>query len=291
MTTTPDTSFSETAPAKINLALHITGRRDDGYHLLDSLFVYTSGGDVLTAEPADTLTLTITGPFGDTLTKAGGAGDDNLVLKAARLLQEATNTSLGAAISLEKNLPVASGIGGGSSDAAAALRLLQRLWGVCLPANDLAVLALSLGSDIPPCLAPSPQHVVGVGEQVTPLAPASTAYCLLVNPLIGISTPAVFKAFKAANCPFSQPLKGTSFQAALAAHNDLQSAAVELVPTLPKALALLSDQKGCKLARMSGSGATLFALFDNADEAQAARGAFTKLYPDWWTYLDTVELP
>ena len=280
----------ELAPAKINLALHVTGRRDDGYHLLDSVFVYTVHGDVLKATLADTLKLTVDGPFGNTLS---GLSDpaSNLVMRAAYALQSALGENYGAHLHLTKNLPLASGIGGGSSDAAATLRLLQCLWRKTLKHNRLHQIALSLGADVPPCLSPGPQHVSGVGEQVATLPVGTTAWVLLVNPLIGISTPTAFKAYQESGTAFSAGLTAVNFDGAVAGRNDLEPAAFSLVPVLRDGLDTLNSSNGALLARMSGSGATLFAIFKNEHEAQAAEQQFRSIYPGWWTMTDSVQLP
>ena len=181
---------TEAAPAKLNLYLHVVGRRDDGYHLLDSLVAFAEAGDVLRARPANGLRLTLDGAFGRAL-----AGEpDNLVLRAARLLAEAAGVPPHAELVLEKNLPVASGIGGGSADAAAALRLLQRLWNVSLPAATLQQLALRLGADVPVCLHGHPVRMGGIGERLEPVPALPPCGLLLVNPGVAVQTRPVFQA-------------------------------------------------------------------------------------------------
>ena len=190
--------LEETAPAKVNLFLHVVGRRSDGYHLLDSLAVFPAVGDALRATPAEVLSLALAGPFGGALQ----AEPDNLVLRAARGLAELTGVRTGAYLTLAKTLPVASGIGGGSADAAAALRLLGRLWGVAPAAEALRALALRLGADVPVCLAGRPARMGGVGEVLSP-APALPAFGLvLINPGVAVATPEVFRARVG---PFSAP--------------------------------------------------------------------------------------
>jgi 4-diphosphocytidyl-2-C-methyl-D-erythritol kinase len=261
----------ELAPAKVNLFLHVTDRRADGYHVLDSLAIFAGVHDVVSAEPADALSLRVTGPFAAALT------EDNLVLRAAR--------ALGArrALRLEKNLPVASGIGGGSADAAAALRLLAG----SMPAAELARIAAGLGADVPVCLACAPARMGGVGE-VLSAAPHLPEFGLaLINPGVGVATPEVFRA---RSRPFSGPASlpaGWASAAAMAedlAHltNDLEAPAMALCPAIGDVLAALRATDGCLLARMSGSGATCFALFDTPARAAAAAACCAR--PGWWCW-------
>lgn len=267
-------ALSEFAPAKINLALHVLGRRADGYHLLDSLVAFAGVGDVLRAEPSDGLTLRLAGPFAPAL----AAEADNLVLRAARALAEAAGVAPGARLTLEKHLPVASGIGGGSADAAATLRVLQRLWGVALAPDRLAALALRLGADVPVCLSSRPARMGGIGERLDPAPALPECGLLLANPGVAVSTPAVFRARTG---DFSAPLALPAAwpdAAAMAADlagmgNDLEAPAVALCPQVGELLAALR-RAGCLLARMSGSGATCFALFPTPGEAAAAAPAF-----------------
>jgi 4-diphosphocytidyl-2-C-methyl-D-erythritol kinase len=265
----------ELAPAKVNLALHVTGRRPDGYHLLDSLVVFPEIGDRLAAEPAPRLSLEIDGPFAAGL----GDGEDNLVIRAARLLGDGR----GATLRLHKALPVASGIGGGSADAAAALRLLARLWDLALPP---AGAALALGADVPVCLRSRSGRMRGIGEAFEPLELPSFAV-LLVNPGIPVSTGGVFARLASReNPPLSPPPRfadAGAFVAWLAMQrNDLESPARALAPAIDAVLAALAAQPGCALARMSGSGATCFGLFEREAEAAAAAAALARERPDWW---------
>ncbi len=269
-------SFSRFAPAKVNLFLHVTGRRADGYHLLDSLAVFPEAGDVVAATAAEALSLEISGPFGAVLR----AEEDNLLLRAARLLAPGR----GAALRLEKNLPVASGIGGGSADAAAALQVLAGLWAV---EADLPALALQLGADVPVCLASRPARMQGIGEILAP-APALPDFgMVLVNPGVAVPTPAVFKARQGG---FSTPPdlpEGWADVGAMVADlarctNDLQEAAIGIAPVIGEVLAVLSALPGAKLARMSGSGATCFALFASPAAATAAAAQIGR--PGWWAW-------
>ncbi len=263
------------APAKVNLYLHVTGRREDGYHLLDSLAVFPAVGDTLTARADAVLSLTLAGRFGASL----AAEPDNLLLRAARALAPGR----GAALGLEKNLPIASGIGGGSADAAAALRVLSRLWG--MPKANLPALALGLGADVPVCLASRPARMQGIGEILAPVPALPDFGMVLVNPGVAVPTPSVFKARSG---DFTSPAilpESWPDAAAMAADlrrcgNDLQAPAIGIAPVIGEVLAVLDALPGCLLARMSGSGATCFALFANAAAAQAA--AQTIARPNWW---------
>jgi 4-diphosphocytidyl-2-C-methyl-D-erythritol kinase len=275
--------LEEYAPAKVNLALHVLGRRADSYHLLDSLVVFAGVGDVLRAEPADTLSLRLAGPFAAALAEE----PDNLVLRAARALAAAAGIEPRAHVVLEKHLPVASGIGGGSADAAAGLRLLARLWNVRLGAQELAALGLMLGSDIPVCLAGRPARMGGVGETLQPAPALPHCGLALVNPGRKLATAAVFQARRGA---FSPPLdlpaawrEAGAMAADLARlGNDLEGPAQSLAPEIGAVLAALRAAPRCLLARMSGSGATCFGLF--ATGAQAAAAAAGLARPGWWTW-------
>jgi len=258
----------------------VTGRRPDGYHRLDSVAVFACIGDRLGAAAAEGLSLGIEGPFATGLS----AGEDNLVLRAARALAAAGGIAPKAALSLTKNLPAASGLGGGSADAAASLRLLGRMWGV----EGLADLAVGLGADVPVCLgAPRPARMGGIGE-VLSAAPALPELGLcLVNPGVAVATASVFAARRG---PFSPPARlpgGWADAASLAADlarlgNDLEAPAIGLCPAIRAALAALEALPGCLLARMSGSGATCFGLFP--DPAAAARAAAGLGRPGWWCW-------
>jgi 4-diphosphocytidyl-2-C-methyl-D-erythritol kinase len=275
------------ARAKVNLYLHVVGRRADGYHLLDSLVVFADLGDELRIEPAAGISLAIDGPFGAGLS----ASDDNLVLRAARALAGALEAkglpAGGAALRLSKHLPVASGIGGGSADAAATLMGLARLWRVPEGAVDLARIGLALGADIPVCLAQRPCFMGGIGETLDPVPALPTASLLLVNPGVAVSTPAVFKARQGA---FSKPARWQEAlpdAQALARRlarcgNDLEAPAIALEPAIGEALAALRGLPGLRLARMSGSGATCFGLFDDLAAARGAAARLQAARPAWW---------
>jgi 4-diphosphocytidyl-2-C-methyl-D-erythritol kinase len=273
--------LTETAYAKVNLALHVRRRRDDGYHEIESLFVFARDGDLLGAAPAPAgeVALTIDGPFAAGL----DAGEDNLVVKAARALLAAVGGGgHGAHVHLTKNLPVASGIGGGSADAAAALRLLVRLWGLDMPAADLAAIALSLGSDVPACLYSVTQMVGGRGEALTSVAPAGLAGTpmLLVNPAVPVSTGPVFAGWDRVD---RGPLEAIDLPGIIAhGRNDLQAPAITIAPAIAEVLAALDLCDGVRLARMSGSGATCFALFDDMAACASAAATLGAARPDWW---------
>lgn len=269
------------ARAKVNLALHVVGRRADGYHLLDSLVAFADFGDVVTVEPAPSLSLSITGPMAAGLS----AGPDNLVLKAAQML----GNPLGAAITLEKRLPIASGIGGGSADAAATMQALGALWGCALPD---AGQVLALGADVPVCLAGQSCRMAGIGDQISPIA-LPPAHLVLVNPGVGLSTAAVFGALLCRDNPPLPPAAPMPDAVALAAYlghcrNDLEAPALSLVPQIGAVLAALQGQTGCLLARMSGSGATCFGLFASASAAEAAATALRAQSGAWWVQATTM---
>lgn len=273
----------EPAPAKVNLYLHLIGRRDDGYHLLDSLVVFAGIGDTLRGAPADTLSLHVTGPFA-----AGLAGEpDNLVLRAARALAAEAGLTSGAYLVLDKQLPLASGIGGGSADAAAALRLLRRLWRVAPEPAILARLAAGLGADVPVCLAGRAARMGGIGERLYPAPVLPTCGILLVNPGIQVATAEVFRT---RHGTWSEPAAlpaGWDDAAAMAAdlgrlHNDLEPAAIALRPVIGDVLAEVAATPGCLLARMSGSGATCFGLYRDSAAARVAMAELQK--PGRWCW-------
>ncbi len=272
--------LTERAPAKVNLYLHVTGRRADGYHTLDSLAVFPGAGDVLHAGPASCLTLAVGGPMGHGL----AGGPDNLVWRAAERLGMAGGVVPRAALVLDKHLPVASGIGGGSADAAAALRVLNRAWGLGLDWAALEELAGALGADVPVCVRSRPAVMRGVGEVIT-VAPGLPPFdIVLANPGVAVATPAVFAGRRG---PFSAPAALPASWPDVAAlvatlaglTNDLERPALALCPAIGAVLAWLRAQPGCLLARMSGSGATCFGLF--APGMAAGIGAVPA---GWWRW-------
>lgn len=276
------------APAKINLYLHVTGRRPDGYHLLDSLAVFAAIGDLVTAEPADDVRLSLSGPFAEPLRLE----PDNLVLRAARALAEHAGVPARAHLTLRKVLPIASGIGGGSADAAATLRACAALWGLRPNPDDWTAIALGLGADVPVCLDSRPSRMGGIGE-VLSAAPALPACGLvLVNPGVAVSTPQIFRTrvgglSESATLPSSWPDTAAMAADLSALGNDLTDAAVTLCPVIGDVLAAIAALPGCRLARMSGSGATCWGLFDSADLAAKAADRLTSVdrrNTAWWTW-------
>lgn len=270
--------MQEIAYAKINLALHVRARRGDGYHVLETLFAFAEDGDVLTAEIADGLSLTVNGPFSAAL----GGGDDNLVMRAAQAVRDAFGVTRGAAITLDKRLPVAAGIGGGSADAAAAMRLLARLWGLDACHAKMMEIAASLGADVPACLESRTVRGEGVGDVLIPVAASHLAGMpvLLINDFTPCPTGPVFAGWDGVNRgPLDQD---ASMTAIMAARNDLEAPATAIVPQIAALLDSLRAQDGAIVTRMSGSGATCFALFDTPENCRWAGMAF----PDIW-YLAT----
>ena len=261
------TPSREIAPAKLNLALHVRGKLPDGRHAIETVFAFCTDGDRLSAEVTEKLKLALTGPFAAEL----GADEDNLVLKAARALRDASSFESGAAITLDKRLPVASGIGGGSADAAAALRLLTSLWRI--DPRHAQEIAPTLGSDVPACLLSLPSRGEGGGEQLTPvdLSALSGMPVLLVNPRVALSTAEVYAGWDGVDRgPLGDWRHG---------RNDLETAAIALAPQIETVLAWLSLQPGAEFVRMSGSGATCFALFESDERRDAAADRVPR---EWW---------
>jgi 4-diphosphocytidyl-2-C-methyl-D-erythritol kinase len=271
------------APAKLNLYLHVTGRRDDGYHLLDSLIAFADIHDTVEADPDDGLSLALAGPFGELLRCEG----ENLVLRAARALADASGRPGGAAIRLVKRLPVAAGIGGGSADAAAVLRLLTRLWEISVPAEDMRRMALTLGADVPVCLGGRAAYAGGVGERLDPAPPLPRAHLVLANPLAPLSTPQVFKArtggFGRADRFTEAPADAAALAGLIGSRaNDLTAPAIACLPAIATGLTAIGRTEGCLLARMSGSGATCFGLYGSDAEARHAASALREELEGWW---------
>ncbi|MCB9959382.1 MAG: 4-(cytidine 5'-diphospho)-2-C-methyl-D-erythritol kinase [Rhodospirillaceae bacterium] len=272
----------EFAPAKLNLYLHITGRRADGYHLVDSLIAFAGVGDsVAVAASADGPALAVDGPRAAEVPE----GPDNLVLRAAVALAARLGRPAHVHVALTKRLPVASGIGGGSADAAAVLRALGRLWGAS--AADLAAVAPGLGADVPVCLAGRRHAVTGIGEVLGPAPALPSAGLVLANPGVPLETPPVFKArtgpFSAADPLTDPPADAAALAKALERRgNDLTAAACRLCPAVAEALEALAADRHCLLARMSGSGATCFGIYADATVAAAAAARLRARHADWW---------
>lgn len=280
----PTTTVEAFAPAKVNLTLHVTGRRADGYHLLDSLVVFTTDvGDRITVRAAEALSLKVTGPMADGVPVDG----DNLVLRAAERLASLRGVDRGAAITLEKHLPHGGGIGGGSADAAAAIRALAELWEVAPLSTEEA---LPLGADLPVCLAgPGPQRMRGIGDLLDPVAGLPGFGLLMANPGIPVPTADVFCRFardygqgRAALSPLPEGLTATTFRDWLRGHgNDLTKSARDVVPGLEEVSHALRRTHPLD-TDMSGSGGTHWALFATRAEAAAAAAAVSARYPGWW---------
>ena len=271
------------APAKLNLYLHVTGRRADGYHELDSLVTFTALADTLEIASADALSLAVSGPFAEAL----GTGD-NLATRAAAALAERLGRRASVRIVLQKRIPVAAGLGGGSADAAAVLRGLARLWGLgAAHVSDLQDVALGLGADVPVCLDSRAAYMAGIGEMLSAPPPLPACGVLLVNPGVPVPTGAIFAArqgpFSATNRFRETPADASALTALLRSRrNDLEPPARAQVPEIGRVLDWLSAMPGCLLARMSGSGATCFGLFaDEATATHAAR-AIARENSDWW---------
>lgn len=278
------TPVVEKARAKVNLALHVTGRRPDGYHDLDMLVAFADVGDEVTLAPAGADRFDVAGPMATGL----AADADNLVLRAVRGFRALTGRTEPLAVRLVKRLPVASGIGGGSADAAATLRALCHFHDHPVDDPALARLALSLGADVLMCLASLPARVSGVGERIEPTAGRLAFGLLLVNPGVGLSTPAVFGALERRDNPPLPALPAIGSAADLAAflaaetRNDLEPPARKLAPEIGGVLAALAALPGVRLARMSGSGATCFGLFDDRQAAETAGARLAADRPGWW---------
>lgn len=277
-------SIVEEARAKVNLALHVTGRRPDGYHELDMLVAFADTGDTVILTPSDQDRFDIDGPMAGEIE----ADVDNLVMQALRGFRETAGRSKPLAIRLTKRLPIASGIGGGSADAAATLRGLCRLHGLATEDPAIAALARSLGADVPMCLASQPARVTGIGERIAPTAGRLSFGLLLVNPRVGVSTPAVFRALDRRDnspIPALPAFDGTTGLATFLSRetrNDLEAPAMAIAPVIVDVIAVLADLPGIRLARMSGSGATCFGLFDTREAAEAAGAQLATKHPAWW---------
>ncbi|MBO6917902.1 MAG: 4-(cytidine 5'-diphospho)-2-C-methyl-D-erythritol kinase [Rhizobiaceae bacterium] len=283
-----NSTHSVTAHAKVNLALHVTGQRNDGYHLIDSLVGFADFGDQISAKLTDENSFEICGPFAPALKDEDE--NTNLIIKARDALAEFASENgikiKPVSLVCEKNLPVASGLGGGSADAGAALNLLTKLWQLEISESKLTEIALGLGADVPMCLKSEPLIAKGIGEELTSVRPFPKCHIVLANPMVAVSTPVVFKALKTKqNVVLKSELKFSDFQELLATikanRNDLQEPAIEHRPIIAECLnALLKTNPAC--ARMSGSGASCFALYDNEDNALAAAQTIIGNHHNWF---------
>jgi 4-diphosphocytidyl-2-C-methyl-D-erythritol kinase len=274
---------AEKAPAKVNLTLHVIGRRADGYHDIESLVAFAGVGDALTFTPGGALALSVGGPTA----AAAGETADNLVLKAARALAERVERLKLGRFALSKRLPVAAGLGGGSADAAAALRLLARTNGLAPDDPRLMQAARATGADVPVCLDPRPRFMRGIGDLLSGPLDLPRLFAVLLNPAVAVATKDVFAALAIPTAGQTPPATICTDATALLAEiargrNDLEEPAIELEPAITDALAVLRKLPGCRLARMSGSGATCFGLFDSMDAAREAARRLRVGYPAWW---------
>ena len=276
------------APAKVNLTLHIRGRRADGYHDLESLVCFAGVADTLRLVPGDTLSLTLDGPTAI----AAGDSEDNLVLRAARHLGERVPGLQLGAFHLTTRLPVAAGVGGGSSDAAAALRLLAQLNGLSLDDPRLMDAARASGADVPVCVLAQARMMAGIGDDLGPLLKLPPLFAVLVNPGVAVETRLVFSQIGLAPGTMGHAgkhpdvSKAAEFTALLPllrkGRNDMEDAASVIAPSIAQVLGVLAVTPGCRLARMSGSGATCFGLFENCRSAARAAKVLRRDHPGWW---------
>ncbi|MBL4601205.1 MAG: 4-(cytidine 5'-diphospho)-2-C-methyl-D-erythritol kinase [Emcibacteraceae bacterium] len=274
------------AAAKINLDLRITGRRDDGYHHLDSIVVFTDVGDEVYAEKSDELSLEISGPFADGFKTTDG----NLILQAAKTLCHEANVEPTIKFRLVKNLPLSSGIGGGSSDGAAAMKLVQDILNLKIDEKKLNEIALKIGADVPVCLRSKASHMCGIGDELNDIKLAPGIHMLLVNPGISVSTPEIFRKYAASNVSFDkkrQPFTGQIHLPLMidilkSSRNSLQQAACSINNEISDVLIALGNTDGALLSRMSGSGATCYSLYENFDQCVVAAKKISELNKKWW---------
>lgn len=279
--TTHDTHTIHTfAPAKINLYLHVSEKLENGYHALDSLIAFANVGDEITLTPAAEFSLHIDGPFAESIP----ADENNLAMKAAKLFTDKTGKPLNCQMTLTKNLPASAGIGGGSADAAAALRALEQFWDIKLPKPDILAICNALGADVPVCYANRAARILGIGNVQDTRYALPTLHAVLINPLIPCPTGSIFKNF---NEPFQtrEPdiAEGDAFLPFIKAQkNQLTPAAIQAVPDIEHILSALRSQKNCLFARMSGSGASCFGIFESEEDSTNAARAIESQNPHWW---------
>jgi len=278
----PSKVISMAAPAKINLYLNIMGKLNETYHELDSLVGFATYGDKVFVRDCEDFRLEISGPFSQMLPPE----KNNLVIKAAKELARETNYARGAYIKLVKNLPISSGIGGGSADAAATLKALNRLWGIKLKKEDLMTVGLKLGSDVPVCVKGKPARIGGRGEKIFSFEGFPKCGILLVNPRVPIPTIDVFKTFQGKYSNYVEIPKINDIEALIeflsTQKNDLQETSVKIAPVLQVILNILSDEPNCRLARVSGSGATCFGIFNDEHSAALSARAISSRFKEWW---------
>lgn len=284
--------LSVLAPAKINLYLHVTGKRDDGFHELDSLIAFANIGDQITIKEAPEFSFDVDGPYARAFTAPEldqTAQSKNLVVKAAWQLAELLERDPGVSIRLTKNMPLAAGIGGGSADAAATIWALLELWDVnagSIPGFDRVL--LSLGADVPACMACEPVRIGGIGEDVTPVDGLDEMSAVLVNPGKHCPTADVFARYDGVFSEHMPEIDSDVISFLKVQRNDLRSAATQIIPEISDAIDTLDDQEGCLLSRMSGSGATCFGLFTHEIEALDAAEHILREKPDWWVRATTL---
>lgn len=288
------------APAKINLYLHITGKLDNGYHMIDSVAGFVDIGDYISLEKSDGFSFEVTGPYKDYFSERDldpSPQSGNLVVRAFHRLSQATGKSPDVHITLQKNLPLASGIGGGSSDAGACIWGLMELWKVSPVASYLPSILLELGTDVPVCLKCQPSHMAGLGDLITPIECALPEVpIVLINPMIPCPTSNIYKSF---NGQFSPPPSIPEYFSGVSEfidfleplQNDLTNAAIDNVPEIKDVVACLSERKGLLLSRMSGSGATCFGLFSSNENAKKAALDIKGKHPDWWVQSGHLNRP
>lgn len=299
MTSTQTKLLTIFAPAKINLYLHVTGRLDNGYHTLDSLVAFADIGDSVSIEPAQDFEFVITGPYAKYFSakeRDASPNSSNIAVQAAWMLAQAAQKNLHVKITLTKNMPLAAGIGGGSSDAAAVAWGLSEWWGIPKGSHYLPGIMARLGADVPVCFSCRASRVRGIGDVIDPAPPIGEIPVVLVNPGMACPTPDVFKSFSGAfREPKAMPKSLEHFDDFTAflnlRGNDLEDAACDVVPEIKNVLASLAAQKGCALARMSGSGATCFGIFDNDRAAQKAAKTIAAKNRGWWVQAGWLNRP
>lgn len=299
MTSTQIKVLTIFAPAKINLYLHVTGRLDNGYHTLDSLIAFADIGDSVSIEPAQDFEFNITGPYAASFSakeRDASPNSSNIAVQAAWMMARAAQKNLNLKITLTKNMPLAGGIGGGSSDAAAVAWGLAEWWNIPKGSHYLPGIMARLGADVPVCFGCQPARVRGIGDVMDPAPPMDEVPVVLVNPGRACPTPEVFKLFSGDfREPKAIPANLTHFEDFIdflkKRGNDLEGAAAEIVPEINTVLECLAEQKGCALARMSGSGATCFGIFDNERAAHKAAKHIAARYKAWWVKAGWINRP